>query len=257
MSVVAGDVVLVDGSLSGRDVIAREARQRLTTSAPSPGAFLEALERAGGRAALVATVSSSMSSSYEAAMTAASYRKGAPIAVVDTKSAAGGEGLVVMEAARTAGAGGSLHEVARAAQAVVARVRLVALVEHLEHLARSGRVPGVAAWAGRSLGVRPLFELTGGTVRALLPSRTSARAIDKIAEMCLQDAPPGPARLHAAVLDATSHEAAQRLSDVVREAVPGADVYGAPFSAVMVAHTGPGLTGLAWWWEPPDLAAHG
>ncbi len=22
------------------------------------------------------------------------------------------------------------------------------------------------------------------------------------------------------------------------------------FDAVMVAHTGPGLTGLAWWWEP-------
>jgi fatty acid-binding protein DegV len=32
--------------------------------------------------------------------------------------------------------------------------------------------------------------------------------------------------------------------------VPDADVFVASFGSVMLVHVGPGLVGLAWWWEP-------
>ena len=34
--------------------------------------------------------------------------------------------------------------------------------------------------------------------------------------------------------------------------MPEAEIFEAPFSSVMIAHTGPGLVGLAWWWESTD-----
>jgi hypothetical protein len=40
--------------------------------------------------------------------------------------------------------------------------------------------------------------------------------------------------------------------ELLRDATAGLEValsFVAEFDAVMVAHTGPGLAGLAWWWE--------
>lgn len=249
MSIVIGDDVHSDSEMDPAQLIRKAANHLVTTSAPSPGAYLEALEQLAGRPVLVATVARDMSSSYEAAVTAAAYVDGRRVAVVDTETAAGGQGLVVMAAARAARAGGSLDEVVATVRDVVARVHLLASLDGLDHLARSGRVPGLAARAGRSLGLRAMFEFSRGRVRHLLPARTLDGAITRIMAACRADTRPA-ARLRAIVLHAEVPRAAGSLVVEVRKLAPDAEVYAAPFSSVMVAHTGPGLVGLAWWWQP-------
>jgi fatty acid-binding protein DegV len=61
---------------------------------------------------------------------------------------------------------------------------------------------------------------------------------------------PG-ARLHVAAMHASLPEAAARLLEKVRDAAEPASAWIGSFSPVMVAHTGPGLVGLAWWWDRP------
>jgi fatty acid-binding protein DegV len=51
-------------------------------------------------------------------------------------------------------------------------------------------------------------------------------------------------------LHALAPEAAQRLLDRVEAEVTPATKFTGEFGSVMVVHTGPGLYGLAWWWEP-------
>ena len=80
----------------------------------------------------------------------------------------------------SASAGGSPSAVMAAASAVAARVRLLGMVPHLEHLVRSGRVPGLAGWAGRALGINPLFELRDGRVKRLRPAIGSEAAVDRM-----------------------------------------------------------------------------
>src|SRR5204863_10008417 len=111
--------------------------------------------------ALVLTIAHSMSSTFDAARTAVGL-VGDRARVLDTATAAGAQGLVVLEAARAARAGASLDEVDAAARRATERVRLIATVPGLERLAQSGRVPGVAAWAGRWLGLQPVFQFRGG-----------------------------------------------------------------------------------------------
>ena len=148
--------------------------------------------------------------------------------------------------------GGDLPGVVRSAERVAARVRLAATVADLERLARSGRVPEAARWLGDRLGVRPLFEFRDGRARPLRPAFSAAVARERIVARCVADAPgrgPAAGRLHVIVLHALDDEAAADLAARVERLEPASCLVG-PFSPVMVAHTGRGLAGLAWWWEP-------
>lgn len=245
MTVVVGGEQLPDGTLTGADVAGRLEREPVTTSAPSPGDYLRHIEAFEGRPVLVTTVASQMSASYEAAVTACRYLE-TPAMVVDTGTATGGQGLVVAAALRAATAGASLDEVAAEARRVASRVRLVAALDGLERLARSGRVPGIAAFASRSFGLRPVFELAGGRTMARRPAAGRRAALERMAATCTRHA---TGRLHGAVLHGGAADAAAELEALVRAAVPTADLFLAPFSSVMVAHTGTGVVGVAWWWS--------
>jgi fatty acid-binding protein DegV len=151
-----------------------------------------------------------------------------------------------------AAAGAPLVQVRAVADRVADQVRLVATVDSLDHLVRSGRVPGIAGWAGRHLGVQPLFEFRRGEVSRLRPAFSESAALDRIAQRCHSSRPAGgagEARLHVAALHALAPDRAEALLGRVTETEADADSFVAAFSTVMVAHTGPGLAGLAWWWE--------
>jgi DegV family protein with EDD domain len=265
LTLVLGGLVYADGDLDPDELMARSARDSVSTSSPSPGEFLKALATAtehevSDAQVLILTVSSAMSATYEAALAAAAQVDDVEVQVVDTRTAAGAQGLVVMAAAELARAGAPLLAVMERAERVSAQVRLMASLSNLDHLARSGRVPGVAAKAGRSLSVRAMFEFAAGRARPRLPARSERGAFDRIPAALMQSRPSQPGKsggevtLRAAVLQAQAPDQAARLKGLVTEAVPDAEVFESSFSSVMIAHTGPGLVGLAWWWEERDGA---
>jgi len=223
----------------------------VTTSGPSPGEFevvIKERQAATDDGVCVCTIASTMSSTHRSAVLAA-QAAGGPVRVVDTATAAGAEALVVLAAARAAAAGATLDEVEAAARAAIERVRLVAMVPNLDHLVRSGRVPNIAGWAGRRLGIAPLFEFRDGGAHPLRPALGVPAALDRIVARWRRDR-IAPARLHVAVLHAEAEaEAGELLARVRAEATPDTAFVGR-FGAVMVTHTGPGLVGLAWLWEP-------
>lgn len=247
LEIVIGGVEYTDGALAARNVVTSPGGE-VTTSAPSPGDFAKAIDN-HRRPAVVITVASSMSSTYEAAVLAASYFDEGEVHVVDSGTAAGAEGLAVLAAGRRAAAGVSTDEVVAVARRVAGKVRLVGALEHLDALARSGRVPGTAAWAGDVLGARALFEFAGGRARPRRPAFGTEAALERIVDSIGQPPPGSPSVLRVAVLHAEAEKNAERLTGAIRDTYPGADLFVAPFSAVMVAHTGPGLVGAAWWWD--------
>ena len=286
--VVIGDERHRDGDIDLDELVRRFSEPISTSApSPGEYATVIAEARRRGPV-LVLTVSARMSSSFDAATLAAKLvaddgarvagtdRSGAPppsgaaaegpegspgpdrldlddergVTVVDTGTAAGAQALVVLAAAEAAAAGGDLPAVVAAAERVAGRVRLVATVADLERLARSGRVPDAARWLGDRLGVRPLFEFRDGRARPLRPAFSPEVARERIVARCIADAPRRPerrGRLHAIVLHALDAEAAADLHARVERLDPTTCLVG-PFSPVMVAHTGDGLAGLAWWW---------
>ena len=245
MSVIIGDTVYPDGQLALDEVMAR-VNEGVSTSGTNPGEFLEAIEPIEGDI-VVLTISRQMSSTYEAARTAANMA-GGRAHVVETGSAAGGQGLVVLAAAEAAARGDDIEAVVATAERVTKQVRLVATVENLQRLIASGRVPGVAALASRWLGMQPLFEFRSGGARPLRPAFSRDGAFERMLAAWRHSTVPG-ARLHVAALHAEAEEDAKSLLKQVTTEVTPATAFVAPFNSVMVVHTGLGLVGLAWWWE--------
>jgi fatty acid-binding protein DegV len=114
---------------------------------------------------------------------------------------------------------------------------------------RSGRVPNLAGWAGRRLGIAPLFEFRDGGAHPMRPALGADAAIDRIVAQWHRSRIEG-AGLHVAALHAHAPETGRRLLDAVVAEVEPVTAFVASFGTVMVVHTGPGLAGLAWWWEP-------
>jgi DegV family protein with EDD domain len=220
------------------------------TSAPAPGEYETAVKDALRTAdsVVVLTLAEAMSASNEAARVGtASFDDN--VAVVDTGSAAGGQALVVLAAAEAAShPGATLADVVKRATWVAERVRLVATLPSLDHLVRSGRVPGIAGWAGKRLGIHPLFEFRGGDVHRLRPALSDEAAAERIVAHVRRHAPVG-GRLHVAALHALAPERASDLLARLTAQVAPEESFVGEFGPVMVVHTGPGLVGLAWWWD--------
>jgi len=242
---IRGEPVL-EGERSLEDLLAEE---QVTTSAPTPGEWERAVKGGleGAEGVLVLTIAGSMSATYQSALVAAEA-VGGPVRVVDSATAAGAEALVVLAAAETAQQGATLDVVEARARHVIDRVRLVATLPNLDHLVRGGRVPGIAGWAGRRLGINPLFEFRGGKVHRLRPALSPEAASDRMVGLVRRSHVEG-ARLHVVALHALALDTAQRLLDRVEEQFAPATSFVSEFGPVMVVHTGPGLAGLAWWWD--------
>jgi DegV family protein with EDD domain len=220
------------------------------TSGPTPEDFRAAIDGTGAEAVLVLTIASTMSATYEAAVLGAQVAD-RPARVMDTGTAAGAEALVVLAAAEWASRGESLDAVEAAAGAAMSEVHLVASVPTLDHLVRSGRVPNIAGWAGRRLGIVPLFEFRAGRARPLRPALSETAAHERMVAAVRKDARPD-ARLHVAALHSRAEETATQLLARVTEGVETQTSFLGPFGAVMQVHIGPGLVGLAWRWDAGD-----
>jgi DegV family protein with EDD domain len=222
----------------------------VTTSAPSAGAFDAAFRArfdAGADGVVALTVASSMSATYNAARVAAATF-GDRCRVVDTETAAGGQGLVVLAAAGAARSGAELDDVADRAEQVAGHIHLVAMVPRLEHLVRSGRVPAIVGRAGDAFGVHPLFELRRGSVERMRPALSADAALGRVFARFARSRVPG-AQARVAVLHARAPGPAAILQARVEAEPDIAQVFVGPFGPVMEAHTGPGLVGMAWWWD--------
>jgi DegV family protein with EDD domain len=254
MWVAIGNRQYRDGELSLAEVLGRVG-EGLSTSGPAPGELAKAAREADqGDGVAILTLSKEMSSVYQSARLATELLEGENVAVVDTETAAGAEGLVVLAAARSAQQGKPLGSVVDEARRVAGRVRLLATLPSLDYLARGGRVPGAAAWGSRWLGLNPLFEFRHGKAKPLRPARGSRLARQRIVDIWAREIGRESLRaavLHVSALHALEPDVAEQLLAEVRQRYEPTTAFVGSFSPVMVAHTGPGLVGLAWWWEEP------
>lgn len=249
MRLTIGDASYDEDEIPLEEVV-RRFDEGVHTAGPSPGDLSTIIARAdAGDGVVVLTVSERMSSIYKSACLAAEL-SGCAATVVDTCSAAGGQSLVVTAAARAAAAGHDLPAVVAIACEVRDRVRMVATVETLDYLVKGGRLPELAGRAGRYLGVRPIFELRADGIKPLRPALSREKALEALLGHWRRSRPSAGTALNLAVSHALDPGAAKRLVEVIRAEVEPASWLVESFSPVMVAHTGPGVVGLAWYWEP-------
>lgn len=144
-----------------------------STSQASPAAFAAEYEKAkqAGQSAVVITVSSKFSGTYQSAVIAAEDYEN--VYVVDSGTVAIGGGVLVELALRLVKEGYSAEQISTLLSEAKENIVIVALVDTLEYLKRGGRVSKTVAFAGTILNIKPVLAVVSGEIQMLGKARGS------------------------------------------------------------------------------------
>jgi DegV family protein with EDD domain len=259
LHVVLGGQAFSDGVDFTTDELAAALRKftTVTTSRPSPQAFLNVYEAAaaGGANGVVSVhISSDMSGTVGSAMLAASQSP-IPVEVVDSRSVGMAMGFAALSAAVAARQGTDAKAVAAIASSRARAATVIFYVDNLEHLRRGGRIGAASALLGSALAIKPLLALSDGHIDPIEKVRTAARALSRLEELALQavEAAEGSG-VDIAVHHLDSQVRASDLVDRLRGRAPSStSVILVELGAVVGAHVGPGTIAVAVSPRPPCL----
>lgn len=220
------------------------------TSAVNPEGWRGVMEPVlkEGFDALVLAFSSGLSTTYQSAVIAANElmeeytdRK---VIVVDTLSAALGQGLLVWHACKQRDAGLSLDELA----AWVEENKLHAIhwftVDDLVYLKRGGRVGAATAVMGAMLNIKPVLKVDDeGHLISAIKVRGRKSAVKALADKFLQ-AGENWDNSTVFISHADALADAEALKTMVQQAKPGTEVMIGNLGAVIGSHAGPGTLAL-------------
>lgn len=257
VQLIFGDKTYRDGiDISAAEFYARlrQASRPPTTASSSPEMYFDVFQKAVQRAENIFCVTepSKFSAMYNSASVAKEMLgKTSPdvnVEVLDCTTAAAGQGLVTLAAARVAAAGQGLREVKAAAEHVMERVNLFATLDTLHYLAKSGRVPQAAALVNSLLQIKPVFTLNHASAQTVALPRTIPSAMKRILKLMERNVVKGEP-LHVAVMHADALDNASALKNRIAAQFNCAELFITEFTPVMGVHTGPGLLGVAFYGE--------
>lgn len=215
-----------------------------STSQPSIGDFLEVYEPLldAGHEVVSIHLAAGMSGTVGAAEQAREQlgERASQVHVVDSATACGGEGLVLLAAAAAARAGKSGTEVAEHARQARAGLKMWFAIDTLDYLRRGGRIAGAQAWVGSALKIKPILTVES-EITPIERVRTSRRAFERMVELLRS--------CHEAGADAWMVQHIQAPAQAQELAARGSEIFGGPprviseIGPVIGTHVGPGLLG--------------
>lgn len=144
-----------------------------TTSQATPHDFAKEYEnvKQAGDEAVVITISSKLSGTYQSAVIAAQEYEN--IYVIDSETGAVGSAILTERALKYMDLGMGAKEIAENLEREKKKIVIVALVDTLEYLKRGGRISKTVAFAGTVLNIKPVLSIIGGDIRLIGKARGS------------------------------------------------------------------------------------
>jgi len=225
-----------------------------TSSMPSIGEItqtFEQIESSGYESAILISISSQLSGTFQTAQMAAnSYEGNLNIQVLDTKNAAISEGFISLEALRLIDEGASVTDIMAYLSTLSLARRQYFMVDNLRLLVKNGRLSGAKGFMGRMLKMKPILQVNDeGKIVPFEKVRTQNKALKKMVDTILDDL----ATVDDFVITydtSDNKEGFEYVFNRIEKHYPNHRYYAAPITPVIGAHTGAGTVGVAYF----DLA---
>ena len=219
-----------------------------TTSQPHPQDFARAIAEArdaGAQEALIITISSGMSSTYNSAEQAAAQFDDFPVRVVDSRANSLTQGYAVLAAARAREAGGGLAEMVAAVEKVRDSAATMLYVDTLTYLHRGGRIGRAARWVGTVLNLKPQLYVNHetGHIEPGTRSRSRRQALEKMYHAFF-DQLDTRLPLHIGIVHSNIRAEADAWAERIKREYNPVDLIISMTSPMMGVHTGPGALAL-------------
>jgi len=225
----------------------RTAADLPTTSQPSVGDFLEVYEPlvADGKDVVSIHIAAGMSGTFESALQAKAALEEKTgeerVTVIDSATACGGLGFVMLGAAAVARAGGDREAVEARARETREHLKVWFAIDTMEFLRRGGRVGAARAWLGSTLKIKPILTVES-EITPIERVRTSRRAFERMVDYLrsrYEDGADGWMVQHIQARDQADELAARG-----REIFETDPLLIGEVGPVIGTHVGPGLLGV-------------
>jgi DegV family protein with EDD domain len=216
-----------------------------TTSQPSVGDFVNFFKKFQGEEILSVMVSSGLSGTYSAAMTAVGLVPDSKIAVVDSKTLGPAQGWMVEVAARGAKLGWGVERTLKAVQRLRDNSLTLFTIGDLKYLIHGGRIDHLHSLIGSLLKIKPVIGMNDedGKYKTFSQEMTMSRAVRKIAEIIGNRF--GKQKLRVQSAHGNNQAGIDLLRVAVSDMLDCIEEKVLSITPVLGAHTGPTLVGEA------------
>ena len=214
-----------------------------TTSAPSPGSFIEAyhqLANEGVTGIISIHISQSLSNIVNVARMAAENFKDVPVKVIDSGQLSMGLGLLAIVGAQEAAKGNDLDSVAASILKKKPMTNAFAKLDTLEYLRRGGRLSNIQHSIVSLLDIKPITKMSNG-ISGMEMVRTRKKAYSRLIEIASD---LGPAEM-VGIIHADAPELADRVKQDLEKIWPGVVPLMNWVTPAIGAHVGPGTVCIA------------
>ncbi len=218
---------------------------KVSTSLINTGTFEDAFEKelASGNDVIYISISSGISGTYNAARSACEELKekypDREIYAVDSMNASLASGIPAIYATELAAKGVSAGKIAQLLKDAAPYMNGVFTVGDLKYLANTGRISGVAAFAGNVLNIKPILKGNAqGFIVQVKKMRGRKKAVDELSKLILDNIIE-PEKQILGIAHADAYEESLQVMEKVQEKVKVRDFINTSYDFCTGSHVGP------------------
>ncbi|MBN8235314.1 DegV family protein [Halobacillus kuroshimensis] len=226
----------------------REGGKLPKTSQPSIGIMTQKLEELAHNYDAVISIhlSSGISGTYQAMMTAGEMVDDIDVHVFDSEISCHMQGFYALEASDMAERGAGPDEILSRLKKMKETMHAYFMVDDLSHLQRGGRLNGAQAFVGSLLQVKPVLHFVDTKIVPFEKIRTRKKALKRILSLLAEKVEDG-GEYEATLIHANRPDEAAELKKEIESRHANVRVTLSYFGPVIGTHLGEGAIGLGWY----------
>jgi len=250
LKVIKEGVTYLDGVTITPDVIVKDllAGCEFKTSLVAPGdvtEFLKKIRDKGYKQAILVSISSGLSGTYNAFVNGAEDVEGLQTEAIDTLSIGMGAGMHAIEAIDLIESGMKFEDVVKILRDKIAQSHVYFLVGTLDYLVKGGRIGKVTGFVGQMLNLKPVITCDfEGIYTTVATVRSHLQGVNKMIDLIVETYKDYK-MINIGIANCRREEEAAYIKQEIEKRLTNInELFDAGISPALTVHTGPDLIGL-------------
>ena len=203
-----------------------------------------------GYSCLYLGISKGLSAAYQSSLIAAQNLKeefpDVDFVSIDTDCVTSLLGLLAERMIENKEKGMTIQENAEDLNNVKSRIKGFTFVDDLQALKRGGRISAATAFIGAMLNIKPIIEMSGGTLHMIGKQKGIKKTISYLADIFKKNYNPEISNV-VYICDACEAEVSNELEKAIKEIAPDCKIKKTLLTPIVGAHLGSGAMIVAFW----------
>ena len=203
-----------------------------------------------GYSCLYLGISKGLSAAYQSSLIAAQNLKeefpDVELVSIDTDCVTSLLGLLAERMIENKEKGMTIQENAEDLNILKTRIKGFTFVDDLQALKRGGRISAATAFIGSMLNIKPIIEMSGGTLHMIGKQKGVKKSLAYLGELFKNNYNPEISNI-VYIVDACETENSNELEKIIKEIAPDCEIKKKLLTPIVGAHLGSGARVISFW----------